>query len=146
MRGLAGKGIGFSLLALLCLLSLAGCAPAEKSKAAGLAAREEAALTRLAETILETGRVPEDAAVSGVEAVYFYPPGTVEFATGGWGLVPSSSYYGLHYSPDNAPRTFQGTEMELTADGAGWRWEEPGGNWYYTERVRDHWFYFKMHF
>ena len=90
-------------------------------------AREVAAhrqeLLDFSQQCLETGAVSEggslpgfvrDVQVSGREAESLF----VEFDCDGWGLVPSSSYYGFYYSPEG-PRVFQG-------GGGG---THPGGGW-----------------
>lgn len=66
---------------------------------------------------LETRAVPEDQSLPGfIREVQLAGQGSqnpedlfVEFSCDGWGLVPSSSYYGFYYSPQG-PRAFQGVE------------------------------------
>ena len=73
--------------------------------------------------------------------------GMVQFDVGGFGLVPSSSYWGFYYSPGDEPMGFDGAEVEFTESGKGWLWqEEKGDNRNYTEKITDNWYYFKAEF
>lgn len=74
----------------------------------------------------------------------------VDFYCGGAGIAPSSTYCGFFYSREDdlyaiwcAPPTGQ----TLTADGDGWRWEQPGGdNRYYVEHICGHFYYYQASF
>jgi len=71
----------------------------------------------------------------------------VDYFCYGFGLVPSSAYYGFYYSGDGKPAGFQGVDYELMKEGNGWtRSEKDGDNWYYTEQILDNWYYFKAGF
>ena len=74
--------------------------------------------------------------------------GMAEFETGASGLVPSSTYWGFYYSPENIPLPVMGAaEMDYVPSGDGWRWEEPAGdNWAGTRRLAEGWFWYEMHF
>ena len=76
----------------------------------------------------------------------------VEFYCGGYGLVPSSSYYGFYYSPKDIPLAIDVTQTKnLRSEGNGFAWHE---NWeragadnsYYTERIMERWYYYESHF
>lgn len=70
-----------------------------------------------------------------------------EFTIGTKGLVPSSSYYGCYYSPDDVPVAFQNMDVELTCDEDGvWHWQGDGDNHGFTYKIRDKWYYFQAHF
>ena len=89
--------------------------------------------------------------VSGIQSVHIEKDVYVEFYCGGSGLVPSSSYYGFYYSPDDLPLAVDVTQTEnLKAEGNGFGWKEPGGlggdNWYYTERIMENWYYYESHY
>ena len=72
---------------------------------------------------------------------------TVEFLTKGSGLGPVTTYEGFYYSENNAPVGFQGVELDFIQDGDGWIWRESNGdNCNQTERITEHWFWFKMSF
>ena len=72
----------------------------------------------------------------------------MEFYCGGSGLVPSSSYYGFYYSPDDLPLAVDVTLTEnLGPEGDGFGWGEPDGdNRYYTERIMKNWYYYESHY
>lgn len=71
----------------------------------------------------------------------------IDFYCYGFGIVPSSIYYGFYYVSDDKPLGFQATHVKLESDGDGWKWKEPDGdNWYYTKRIADHWYYYEAGF
>lgn len=72
---------------------------------------------------------------------------TVEFLTKGSGLGPVTTYEGFYYSENDVPVGFQGVELDFIQDGDGWIWREANGdNCDQTERITEHWFWFKMSF
>lgn len=77
-----------------------------------------------------------------------YPhTGMVEFQTSVFGLVPSSTYSGFYYSPEDVPLGFQSTQVDFVESGGGWLWEEPeGDNRQYTEKIADHWYWYEASF
>ena len=71
----------------------------------------------------------------------------IEFMLGGRGLVPSSTYYGCYYSPDDVPLAFQDMDVKLTQDGHDyWVWTEQGDNHGATAKIRDKWYYYEASF
>ena len=143
------KKLLFFTAALLLVLCCSACSQPRCSKeaAARILERNGERLAALAQRIMETGTVPEEPAIPGVERVSYLPPGWVEFCTATRGPLPGSSYCGFYYSPGNDPLGYQGTKMELATKGPGWTWEEPGGdNRYYTEALQDQWFYYSISF
>ncbi len=73
----------------------------------------------------------------------------VDFYCGGKGLGSSTSYYGFYYSPDGLPkcRSDFGRIELLEPDGNGFsiKYYE-GDNRYYTEKIRDNFYYYEAHF
>jgi hypothetical protein len=71
----------------------------------------------------------------------------IDYFCYGFGLVPSSVYYGFYYSGNSKPAGFQGVNYELSKEGNGWAWfEKSGDNWYYTEKISGNWYYYKAGF
>lgn len=71
----------------------------------------------------------------------------IEFLLTASGLVPSSSYYGCYYSPDDVPLAFQDMRVKLVEDGHDrWVWSEKGDNRGATSKIRDKWYYFEASF
>jgi hypothetical protein len=71
----------------------------------------------------------------------------IDFYCFGVGLVPSSTYYGFYYVSDDKPLGFQASSVKLEPGGDGWKWREANGdNCYYTEKILDHWYYYKAGF
>ena len=70
----------------------------------------------------------------------------MDFFCDGWGLVPSSSYYGFYYSPQG-PQSFWGGEEELlpTEDG-GYAWQGEGDNHGFTRQIGENFYYYEGHF
>ena len=89
--------------------------------------------------------------VTGIQDIHVEKDTYVEFYCGGSGLVPSSSYYGFYYSPDDLPLAVDVTVTEnLRPEGNGFGWKQSGGwdgdNWYYTERIMENWYYYESHY
>lgn len=71
----------------------------------------------------------------------------VQFSTGGWGLAPSSTYWGFYYSESGLPAAFQNVDMELIpVSDNEWRWSDGTDNGGVTQRVDEHWFSYKAWF
>lgn len=54
--------------------------------------------------------------------VYYYADDMVEFCTGSFGLIPSTTYKGFYYSEDDEPHGFQDVPVEFVKvemDGRG---------------------------
>ncbi|MGI6255677.1 MAG: hypothetical protein ACOYJZ_08595 [Acutalibacter sp.] len=109
----------------------------------------EEELTAFAKTCLDTHQVPADLPLLGLVkgADLWGVPGEefVEFSCDGWGLVPSSSYYGFYYSPQG-PRAFQGVEVELTPQDGGYAWQAEGDNHGFTREIGNGFYYYEAHF
>lgn len=83
----------------------------------------------------------------GWDVSYWSDSKKVEYMIKSIPIIPSSTYEGFYYSPEDKPMGFQGVEVTFTEDGDGWRWdEEDGDNWQYTERIKENWYSFKAHF
>ena len=73
--------------------------------------------------------------------------GCVEFSMGGFGLVPSSTYWGVVYTTEDTPVGWGGLEVEYTWDGHGWfRQEKNSDNHSYVTKLEDHWYLYEMSF
>ena len=114
----------------------------ERRYAREVSAHEEE-LTAFAQTCLDTHQVPADLPLPGLvkRADLWSSSGEayVEFSCDGWGLVPSSSYYGFYYSP-SGPRAFQGTDVPLTAQDRGYAWQAEGDNHGFTREIGENFY------
>ena len=89
----------------------------------------------------------KDAKYRNWPVAYYEDVRTVEFLTKGSGLGPVTTYEGFYYSENDVPVGFQGVELDFIQDGDGWIWREANGdNCDQTERITEHWFWFKMSF
>lgn len=89
----------------------------------------------------------KDAKYRNWPVAYYEDVRTVEFLTKGSGLGPVTTYEGFYYSENDVPVGFQGVELDFIQDGDGWIWRESNGdNCNQTERITEHWFWFKMSF
>lgn len=72
----------------------------------------------------------------------------IDFYCYGFGIVPSSIYYGFYYVSDDKPLGFQAVSVKLESDGeGGWKWRESNSdNRYYTKKIADHWYYYEAGF
>ncbi len=80
----------------------------------------------------------------GWDVTYYPHSGMIEFQTSAFGLVPSSTYSGFYYSPEDVPMGFQSAQVDFAEHGDGWLWEEPeGDNRQYMEKIADHWYWYE---
>lgn len=75
----------------------------------------------------------------------------VEFDFWGIGLVPSTTYYGFYYSPDDVPAVFQNAPTSVAVlspvTDEEWEWsEENTDNGGRTIRIMKNWFYYEASF
>ncbi len=74
-------------------------------------------------------------------------PDMVQFDTWGFGLAPSTVYYGFYYSLNDEPIPYCGVDYELISDGDGWSWQQPeSDNRGYTEKIMNNWYYYEARF
>lgn len=142
------RAVSLLLALLLLCLCAAGCTPKGRAHSASRIINKDITdITALAEKILETGEVPEDALYTGVEDVVYTAPDWVGFVTGSLKESDQTAYCGFYFSRDDRPMGYQGQEMELTAKSSGWTYQEPdGSSEYYTERIQFSWYYYEIHF
>ena len=82
----------------------------------------------------------EDAAL-----YYDYATGMVQIQVGAWGLAPSSTHWGVYFSPEDSPLPYDGAQVSLTPQGQGFAWEREG-NIGYTQRLEQDWYFFTASF
>ena len=124
----------------------------ERRYAREVAAHQEELLS-FSQKCLESGALPEDQSLPSfirdaqvVGRNGLNPKDAFgEFTCDGWGLTPSSSYYGFYYSP-NGPRAFQGVETELTPHEGGYAWQAEGDNHGFTREIGEGFYYYEAHF
>lgn len=100
---------------------------------------------------VSSGEYDEAYKIKGIEDISTYRTSTgrlyIDYYCYGFGIVPSSIYYGFCYVAEDKPIGFQGTDVKLTKSGSGWAWQEPSGdNYCYTEKITDHWYYYEAGF
>ena len=74
----------------------------------------------------------------------------IDFYCGGYGIVPSSHEYGFYYTYDDTPKgIWCGTKYceskLLEKDGDGYSTNK-SQNYYYTQRICEHFYYYEVHF
>lgn len=144
-RKLISIGLAFFCLCAVVLHWRGGSAPMQR--AAFILQSDMPAFSELALEILDKGNSSGCSHPDVRQITYFPECGYIEFLCGASGFVPSSSYYGFYYSADAVPKGFQGVSIPLSADGIGWRWEDPhSSKCYYTEPVNAYWYLYEMHF
>lgn len=141
------RGFSTVLAVLLLCVCCTGCTAGDRARfSAKIINGNLNDITSLAETVLKTGEVPEDAFFEGVETISYTAPNWVDFCTGARDGSPDPAYCGFYYTPEDRPMGYQGKDMELTAKNSGWGWQDPNGGEYYTQRIRSRWFYYEMYF
>ncbi len=87
--------------------------------------------------------------LSRIESVDIAEEG-IDFYCGGFGIAPSSHDYGFYYTEDNLPKAiwcgtmYCDTDL-LKKDGEGYSTDYQY-NRYYTEKIRDNFYYYEAHF
>jgi len=72
----------------------------------------------------------------GIEYIADYPGGYINFDCGSG----YDEHTGFYYSETDAPMGWEGEDMTLQVDGEGWSYDDLCH--YYTQRIRENWFYF----
>lgn len=61
--------------------------------------------------------------------------------------IGDRQYWGVYYSPDDVPLSFQNTDVPLSTNGDGiWTWRTEGDNHGTTKKITDKWYYFEASF
>ena len=82
-----------------------------------------------------------------VQLTRLFPENVVAFNMGGFGLAPSSVYYGFYYSPEDIPvGTGEGQLVKAEEDSACWSWQGYGDNGGEIRRIKPNWYYYKCWF
>lgn len=90
--------------------------------------------------------------IDGVKEIY-HDSDVIDVYCGGRGIGSATSYYGFYYSPDDLPKdawcgsSFGRTFDELKPEGKGFAIKYSNDdNCYYTEKIRDNFYYYEAHF
>ena len=103
----------------------------------------------VADRVLEQGSATGIKPPNGVKDIDIYRThsGCVDFYMGGFGLVPSSTYWGVIYTVEDTPVGWGGLDVNYTWDGEGWCWQEKNGdNVSYVIKLKDHWYLYRTSF
>lgn len=87
--------------------------------------------------------------IPGIQNVYCYDNGVVDFYCGGKGFGPSTSYYGFFYSATDDPASWEKGVCqadELEPCGNGYLWQQKNGDNWYVEEIGTHFFYYAAGF
>lgn len=134
---------GVAIAGILCVVILQK--ESTKSEIFDYVQGNQADLERFAVELIRVNG--KDAKYRNWPVAYYEDVRTVEFLTKGSGLGPVTTYEGFYYSENDVPVGFQGVELDFIQDGDGWIWRESNGdNCNQTERITEHWFWFKMSF
>ena len=90
--------------------------------------------------------------IKGIKEVYS-DTDIIDVYCGGKGMGSATSYYGFYYSADDLPKdawcgsNFGRTPDELIPDGKGFAIKNSNDdNYYYTEKIRENFYYYEAHF
>ena len=71
----------------------------------------------------------------------------IEYTILSKGFASSSQYYGVFYSPDDVPVSFQNSNIALVQlSNDVWEWKEAGDNRGLVKKMEDNWYYFEASF
>ena len=142
------KKVSMGLLIVLGSIAVAAilfARPFNKKSVQSYVLRNQDELTNYARKVIEEH--PMEPLEWNGWKVYYYADDMVEFCTGSFGLVPSTTYKGFYYSEDDEPHGFQNVPVEFVKSENGWSWaESEGDNTQYTERIAAHWYWYEAKF
>ena len=82
-----------------------------------------------------------------VDGIFGNDTKIVQFYFSGKGLVPSSTYYGFYYSPNDVPVPYANEDYPLTEKNQNkWIWNGEGDNGGVIKKIRDNWYYYEAWF
>ena len=82
-----------------------------------------------------------------VDGLYSGEHSIVQFYCSGFGLAPSTKYFGFYYSEDDIPVAFQNVDIDLTSTVVDeWIGNDGTDNGGLTKKITDGWFYFEAWF
>lgn len=91
---------------------------------------------------IETGRVGRELNISVDYWDGEHP--IIEYVVVSSGIVSASKYYGIFYSFDDEPVSFQNTDEPLMSiSEQEWKWNGEGDNYGIVRRLDTNWFYFE---
>lgn len=71
----------------------------------------------------------------------------VDFFVTGFGLAPSSTYYGFYYSPEDLALPYLEETAKMSEQEEGvWSWSGVGDNKGVTKKIADCWYYYEASF
>lgn len=144
----------FVVLLISSIFLFNGCGVTSKEDIISIVDTKSEDLNEIVKQFVESDKENMHAALEGenVESVetiqyYHYESGNpiIEFCCESSGFVSNSSYYGFYYSFDGKPVGYQGMPVSLREYEDGWS-GEMDGNTYYTEQIKEKWYYYEMHF
>lgn len=104
-------------------------------------------LSFLAEEMILNSKEDTHKTYEEYDVFYWQKNNMVEFIVKKQGIGSANHYKGFYYSPTDKPIGFQGNIVQFRSDGNGWIWEDAiGDNWEYTEKIKECWYYYEMHF
>jgi len=136
------------IMALIVMLPLSACGSAEKEKQDIFTLVEnnydaivQACKSKDADALL---------AIEGIKDVDFADDYVFVYCEG-YGIAPSSQYYGFYYSAENLPvAVFDGQIIadtdELTEEGSGYKYLDAGYNSFYTEHIKGSIYFYSASF
>ena len=96
---------------------------------------------------VEKGEFTDSKSIEGIESVKEYN-GIIDFYCGGKGISVSGFDYGFYYTADDLPKAVEyvsfGEGDSLTPEGDGYCFNKY--NYYYTEKIRDNFYYYEIRF
>lgn len=143
------KRLCSALACLLLCLALSGCVPQGRqlAQAKEFYQAHRELLASLAAQCQEEHRVPTDlpGELENPAVYYDYTTGMVQVQVGSFGIAPSTTYWGVYYSPEDTPLPYDGANVPLAPAGEGFAWERDG-NTGYTQRLEAGWYFFTASF
>ncbi|WP_312281081.1 hypothetical protein [Oscillibacter sp.] len=147
MKRKAYRSVLIIFILALCFLLILMAHRDSKATISSYIEQNHEELKEFADGIAEVNNADMQTTYQDWTVFYWRDANMVEFVTETRGLIPSSSYKGFYYSPDNMPLGYQGVKTNFIKVNNGWRSETvDGDNSEYTEKIMAHWYWFEMNF
>lgn len=141
--GKRGRLIRLAVLCAAAVFALAACGvrpTAQERVLAAFQGQEELICEKISRC--RAGDKVEWDDLEGVLRVQTHLNGVIEFECVAEGILTASVDAGFYYSPDDRPCVVGWLHGELTEDGNGYSYSDGTDNRYYTERLRENFYYY----
>ena len=134
------------MVIIICVFAVLKWANQPERKIFSMVKKNQTTYEQAAEAVLRGEEKPE---VEGVSQIHLRvgEHTMVDFFVSGFGITPSSTYYGFYYSPEDLALPYLEERVVLTEyEEDAWSWQGSGDNRGVTKKIADCWYYYEASF